>query len=298
MAIVAAAQCGVDAERPRRVWPRRGRYNRRRMNQPSNSSPVPADLASTDSDQAARARGEGTVPGDRLSSATEPPGARPPIPPPTRYIAACLSGLIWVVPFVAVTWPAVWPPENYDPLLTLFVLVSLFMSSAIPAVSDPVSYSLRTDRDVLQRVVPIASFIGLFLGGMDVARLHWSDVVPTAVRVGALVVLIAAYSLRIWAVYVNTFFSGPVTIQSERGHRVIDSGPYRWIRHPGNLSAIVLLLMGPVVVNSLLALIPAGVAAGAVVRRCHTEDRFLLENLSGYAAYAERVRRRMIPGLY
>jgi protein-S-isoprenylcysteine O-methyltransferase Ste14 len=109
---------------------------------------------------------------------------------------------------------------------------------------------------------------------------------------------VAAYALRIWAVYVNTYFSGPGTIQSERGHVPIDTGPYRWIRHPGNLAAIVLLLMGPVVINSLLALIPVGVAAGAVLVRCHTEDRFLQANLPGYPAYAARVRYRMIPGIY
>jgi protein-S-isoprenylcysteine O-methyltransferase Ste14 len=70
------------------------------------------------------------------------------------------------------------------------------------------------------------------------------------------------------------------------------------VRHPGNLAAIVIVLVGPLVLNSLLALIPQLVAAGALIWRTTTEDRFLHDNLDGYPEYAGRVRARLLPGLY
>lgn len=37
---------------------------------------------------------------------------------------------------------------------------------------------------------------------------------------------------------------------------------------------------------------------GGVINRTAREDRFLHDNLPGYSAYAERVRYRLVPGLW
>ena len=204
---------------------------------------------------------------------------------------------------ILIGWPVLWPLPPKEPLVVCFMVVSVVMSAAIPASADAVSLRLRegTGKGV-EKVVGIATMTALIWAPIDFARLdatnEISNIVPPGVRWAALLVLILAYALRIWAGYVNTFFSGLLTIQHDRGHKVIDTGPYARVRHPGNAAAIVIVLVGPLVLNSLLALIPQLVAAVALIWRTTTEDRFLRENLEGYSEYAGRVRARLLPGLY
>jgi protein-S-isoprenylcysteine O-methyltransferase Ste14 len=96
----------------------------------------------------------------------------------------------------------------------------------------------------------------------------------------------------------NKFFSATVRIQEDRGHRTVSSGPYRIIRHPGYAAAIVSMLMTPLVLGSWLALVPGlRVAAGYTVRTL-LEDRVLQNELEVCREYAERVRHRLVPGVW
>jgi protein-S-isoprenylcysteine O-methyltransferase Ste14 len=54
----------------------------------------------------------------------------------------------------------------------------------------------------------------------------------------------------------------------------------------------------PVLLDSLWALIPAALAAVLYILRTSLEDRYLAEGLPGYREYQERVRYRLIPGLW
>ncbi|HRE29510.1 MAG TPA: hypothetical protein PK954_22910, partial [Anaerolineales bacterium] len=60
-----------------------------------------------------------------------------------------------------------------------------------------------------------------------------ADPAPTyslPVKLAALAALLGGYALGTWALVENTFFSGTVRIQSDRGHRVVSTGPYGWVR--------------------------------------------------------------------
>ena len=69
--------------------------------------------------------------------------------------------------------------------------------------------------------------------------------------------LIAGLAGLTWAESVNKFFEPTVRIQTERGHTVIDTGPYAIVRHPGYVAASLLVLGMPLSLGSLWALIPA-----------------------------------------
>jgi protein-S-isoprenylcysteine O-methyltransferase Ste14 len=97
---------------------------------------------------------------------------------------------------------------------------------------------------------------------------------------------------------VNRFYSRFVRIQKERGHRVISSGPYRIIRHPGYLGQIIFSLASALALGSLWALIPAGLFALLLVVRTSLEDRVLQEELEGYKEYTQTVRQRLIPYIW
>ena len=96
----------------------------------------------------------------------------------------------------------------------------------------------------------------------------------------------------------NPFFEKTVRIQTERGHHVIDSGPYRIVRHPGYVGPVGWLLATPLLLTSAWALLPTALAVISLVVRTALEDRTLQKKLPGYAQYATRVRSRLIPGVW
>jgi len=106
------------------------------------------------------------------------------------------------------------------------------------------------------------------------------------------------YAFGMWAFIENRFFSSTVRIQTDRGHVVCDSGPYRIVRHPGYAGNILPLLGIVLALGSVWTLIPAAVALIISVIRTALEDQTLQEELPGYRDYARRVHYRLIPGIY
>ena len=101
-----------------------------------------------------------------------------------------------------------------------------------------------------------------------------------------------------WALAENRFFSSVVRIQTDRGHVVCDTGPYRIMRHPGYAGNILPLLGIVLALGSLWTIIPAVVALVIAIVRTALEDQTLQEELPGYREYAQRVRYRLLPGIY
>jgi len=126
------------------------------------------------------------------------------------------------------------------------------------------------------------------LAGLDVGRFHWSDGVPLELQIVGLAVMTAALAVVVWAVAVNRFFSSVLRIQTDRGHHVISSGPYRYVRHPGYAAALSLGVAGGLALGSWLAALVGLLMIGPILRRTLQEDRMLHDQLEGYAAYAQR----------
>ena len=98
---------------------------------------------------------------------------------------------------------------------------------------------------------------------------------------------------------VNRFFSSIVRVQSDRGQVVITTGPYAIIRHPGYLAGIVIMMASGLAFNSWIATTMLMVCAlPFLLHRVITEDRVLLAELPGYRDYAERVRWRLLLGIW
>ncbi len=97
---------------------------------------------------------------------------------------------------------------------------------------------------------------------------------------------------------VNAFLVTTVRIQEERGHRVVTNGPYRFLRHPTYVGAILFTWGGPLLLGSWWALIPGTIAVIAFVVRTYLEDRTLQAELPGYQEYTQQVRYRLLPGVW
>ena len=78
----------------------------------------------------------------------------------------------------------------------------------------------------------------------------------------------------------------------------ITTGPYQYVRHPGYIGMILSAFATALMLGSLWALIPAGLLTMLVVVRTTLEDRTLQNELDGYNEYAQRVRYRLLPGIW
>ncbi len=130
------------------------------------------------------------------------------------------------------------------------------------------------------------------------ARFDTSPAFNTAFKLFALAAILAGYALGSYALVENKFFSGMVRIQKDRGHTVVSSGPYAHIRHPGYAGALLSYAGTPLFLDSLWGYVPVLVLAVLLVIRTRLEDKALRENLAGYTEYAQRVRYRLIPGIW
>jgi len=158
-----------------------------------------------------------------------------------------------------------WGPKRWDNILGCFLAPALIAVSPVAALDD--------------------------------GRFHWSAVPWWVVAVGYAMLLVAM-GLLTWAEAVNKFFEPSVRIQTDRGHTVIDTGPYAIVRHPGYAAAMFLLPGGALSLGSLWALVPAGIAYLLLVLRTQWEDQTLQAELTGYKEYTERVRFKLLPGVW
>ena len=149
------------------------------------------------------------------------------------------------------------------------------------------------------RLFTIVMFLHWIVAGLDRGRFHWSDGVPPWIRAIGLITLAAGYALCFWAMAVNRFFSSVVRIQSDRGQHVVASGPYAYVRHPGYLSGIVIILAsGPALGSWLAAVLVIASSLPFLLYRAVSEDRTLQAELPGYSDYARYVRWRLLPGIW
>ncbi len=153
------------------------------------------------------------------------------------------------------------------------------------------------DRTLLTLYGVFAFYVLPVVTGLDVGRYGWSHLGLWAGVLGTLLFPVGSVVLT-WAMLVNTHFETTVRIQTDRNHKVVTAGPYAFIRHPGYAGAALWALGAPLIVGSLFGLLPAALAIAVLVIRTGREDRILRAELSGYAEYAQRVPRRLLPGIW
>jgi protein-S-isoprenylcysteine O-methyltransferase Ste14 len=150
----------------------------------------------------------------------------------------------------------------------------------------------------LAQVLKLLLTAHLVVAALDAGRFHWSDSVPTGLQWTGLAGFAVGWALPVWSMIVNRFFSTVVRLQADRGHHVVTTGPYRLVRHPGYAGMILGSACSGLALDSWISMLPCAVFVAWVLRRARLEDRFLLEHLDGYAAYAETVRWRLLPGVW
>ena len=141
------------------------------------------------------------------------------------------------------------------------------------------------------------AILAIFVAAVMEARGRVSSAPGVAWMLG-LAIFVFGWAVAIWYMVVNPFFEKTVRIQTDHGHRVIDTGPYAYMRHPGYVGFAGWMLSTPLLLASTWAFVPALISVVLLVIRTALEDRTLHAELPGYAEYASRVRFRLIPGIW
>ena len=137
----------------------------------------------------------------------------------------------------------------------------------------------------------------LVLMALDAVRWRLSHMPVWAQAAGAILIALCMY-LAYLTMRVNSFAAPVVKIASERGHRVVDTGPYAYVRHPMYAGAVLFFIGTPLLLGSWYGLAVAPVLTAVIALRAVLEERMLAQELPGYRDYAARVRYRLVPGVW
>lgn len=150
---------------------------------------------------------------------------------------------------------------------------------------------------VLVSLWTIAVLSSLVISGLD-EKYQWSKFISGYWIYFGIVLVILGDFFVLWAMVVNRWFTKVVAVQSDRGHQVITSGPYQYVRHPGYVGAVAIWIGTPLILGSLWAFLPVLISTLILVIRTKWEDDTLQEELAGYKNYAAKVKYRLIPGVW
>jgi len=196
-----------------------------------------------------------------------------------------------------IRWPAGWA------YLILFFVgalwITLLLARHDPALlAERMKIPVQKGQPFWDKILILPMIVAwcawLVLMGLDAVRFRWSAM-PLWLQCagGALIVLSFWMFARVFRE--NPFLTAVVKIQTERGHRVISTGPYAAVRHPLYAAVLIYLPANALLLGSWYGLAGSFVLSGGLVFRTAMEDRELRRGLAGYAEYAARVRYRLIP---
>jgi protein-S-isoprenylcysteine O-methyltransferase Ste14 len=154
------------------------------------------------------------------------------------------------------------------------------------------------EKESAQRKIITLSYIyfllAFILPGLDL-RFGWSNV-PAWVSILADGFVLIGYLIFVWVLTVNSYLSR--TVEVDAGQTVVSTGPYGLVRHPMYFGVTIMYLASPLALGSYWALIPASLVIPLLAARLRNEEQVLLRDLPGYEAYRQKVKYRLLPGVW
>ena len=209
-------------------------------------------------------------------------------------LGVILVGTLIFLPAGTLDYPTGW-------LLMGILFIPMFVAGLVMMVKNPALLSRRLEgkekqreQDIVVKLSGLMFICGFVLAGLDY-RFGWLPL-PLGVSIGAAVAFLVAYILYAEVLRENSYLSR--TIKVEEGQTVVDTGLYGIVRHPMYSATLLLFLSMPLVLGSAIALIPFLAYPFIIAARLRGEEKLLLRELDGYAAYQKKVKWRLIPFIY
>jgi protein-S-isoprenylcysteine O-methyltransferase Ste14 len=209
-----------------------------------------------------------------------------------------IMDILLFVPAGRLDWPTAWILSLlYGVFLLAYAVWGTLKAPDLLKERSQVAENVKVWDKVIMAVYTVLLLVTLVLAGLDVGRGRWSQM-PVAWQVLGLVGIVLSGGLIFWTILTNAYLGRMMRIQEDRGHQVVTGGPYRYVRHPMYVGIILLFPCMTLFLGSWWALVPAGLIAMLMVIRTALEDHTLQAELPGYADYAQRVRYRLLPGMW
>ena len=186
-------------------------------------------------------------------------------------------------------------------LLMAVLFIPMFLAGCVMLVKAPALLRRRLnakEREAEQKGVIAWSgllFVAAFLLAGFGYRFGWPRLPRWACLVFAGVFLLG-YALFAEVLRENEYLSRTVEVQA--GQRVVDSGLYGVVRHPMYLATLLLFLSMPLILGSVYAFAVMLGYLPLIAARIRGEEALLERELAGYREYKEKVRYRLIPGIW
>ena len=147
---------------------------------------------------------------------------------------------------------------------------------------------------ILISIYWVLILVFMFTAALDAGRFQNFNI-PVSIKILCYMGILASYALAFWCGMSNKYMSSFVRIQKDRDHKVSQSGPYRFVRHPLYISDIAFYPLVSFFLGSLWALVPAALIMAVFVIRTYLEDNTLKKELGGYLEYSKKVKYRLLP---
>jgi protein-S-isoprenylcysteine O-methyltransferase Ste14 len=214
------------------------------------------------------------------------------------FVIILVMDLLLFLPAGRLDWPAAWMLSLlYGGFLLAYAVWGTLRAPDLLEERSQVAENVKVWDKVIMAIYTVLLLATLILAGLDWGRVGWSQM-PAAWQVLGLVGVVLSGGLIFWTILTNAYLGRMVRIQEDRGHQVITGGPYRYVRHPMYVGIVLLFPCMTLFLGSWWASVPATLIAMLMVIRTALEDRTLQAELPGYAEYAQRVRYRLLPGVW
>ncbi len=208
------------------------------------------------------------------------------------FIIILLSVLLFI-PAGDLCWVNGW-------ILIASLVVYLLFTAIYFIIKDPSTLEKRSrlSREKGDKIIislfGILFLILIILPALDY-RFGWSQI-PFFVSCIGLTCLLTSYLIIFLVMRENSFASKGLVIHEDQ--KVITTGLYSLVRHPLYMGGVIMSIAIPITLGSLISLIPAAFLPFIYAFRIKKEEQMLIENLAGYNEYKEKVKYRLLPGIW
>ena len=190
---------------------------------------------------------------------------------------------------------------SYGWLLMGVLFVPMFLAGLVMMAKNPELLKKRLnakeklgEQQTVVKLSGLMFILGFVLAGLDF-RFGWLRL-PSWVPIVGAVLFLLAYVIYAEVLRENTYLSR--TIEVQEGQKVVSDGLYGIVRHPMYSATLLLFLSMPIVLGSLIALIPFFMYPFIIAKRIKNEEQLLSRELEGYTEYTNKVKYRLIPFIW
>ena len=209
-------------------------------------------------------------------------------------LGVILVGVLVFLPAGTLRFPGGW-------LLMGILFIPMFLAGLVMLKKDPNllksrldAKEKRTQQDLIVKLSGLMFIAGFVVAGLDF-RFGWLPL-PSWVNWVAAALFLIAYILYAEVLRENAYLSR--TIEVQENQKVVDTGLYGIVRHPMYAVTLLLFLSMPFVLGSVLSFLCFLLYPFLIAKRLLHEEAFLAEELPGYREYMQKVKYRLIPGIW